>query len=120
VTTLMVTGWRPDPGKRMPAELLERHQPGRTPSSVERAGRAERTAVDDVVEHLMLEFDGLLPVDRVRRVVLLGHRDLVREVPTEALPEFLHRLARQRLAVLHMTAGRDTNESDGARDDVHA
>ena len=59
-------------------------------------------------------FAGLLPVDRVRDVVVIGRRDLVGEVPTEALPEFLHRLAHQRLKDLRM------GQLETTRDAVHA
>lgn len=68
----------------MPTDLLEHRTRG----------------IDDAVKHLMIEFKGSLSIDCVRRVVTNGRRDLVSEVPAEALPEFLHRLARQRLVEL--------------------
>ena len=57
--------------------------------------------VHQVAVHLVAEFDGAMPPDMIEHVVLAARRDLDGEVPPEALPEFLHRLARQRLVDLH-------------------
>jgi len=94
----------------MPAAVLNRSDPEERLDIRTRGG----PVIDDVVDHLMTEFAGLLPVDRVRDVVVIGRRDLVGEVPTEALPEFLHRLARQRLKDLRM------GQLETTRDAVHA
>jgi len=94
----------------MPAAVLNRSDPEERLDIRTRGG----PVIDDAVDHLMTEFAGLLPVDRVRDVVVIGRRDLVGEVPTEALPEFLHRLARQRLKDLRM------GQLETTRDAVHA
>jgi len=83
-------------GDTVPAAVLDRTDPEAQVDARSRGG----PVIDDVVDHLMTEFDGILPANRVRDVVVIGRRDLVGEVPPEALPEFLHRLARQRLSDL--------------------
>ena len=55
-------------------------------------------AIDRVAPELMAEFGGRLSADLVAYIVLGARKDLGRDVPPEALPEFTHRLARQRLA----------------------
>ena len=57
--------------------------------------------VHQVAAHLVAEFDGAMPPDMIEHVVLAARRDLDGEVHPEALPEFLHRLAWQRLVDLH-------------------
>ena len=64
--------------------------------------------VHQVAAHLVAEFDGAMRSEVVERVVLAARRDLDGEVPPEALPEFLHRLAWQRLVDLH--AGTPSND----------
>jgi len=85
-------------GNTVSAAVLDRTEPEAQPDARSRGG----PVIDDVVNHLMTEFDGILPAPPVRDVVLMGRRDLVGEVPPEALPEFLHRLARQRLTDLRV------------------
>ncbi len=94
----------------MPAAVLD-HRDLQQRLDIRRHGGP---VIDDVVHHLMTEFAGLVPADRVRDVVLIGRRDLIGEVPTEALPEFLHRLAHQRLTDLRTTGPLDTTR------DIHA
>jgi hypothetical protein len=55
------------------------------------------SGIGQVAEHLVAEFDGVVPAHIVRRVMRAARSDLDNEVPAEALPEFLHRLTRQRL-----------------------
>lgn len=62
-----------------------------------RRNGAPDPAIDRVAPQLMAEFDGKLSAELVERVVSGARNDLGRNVPTEALPEFTHRLARQRL-----------------------
>ena len=69
----------------MPAIMLDRGDSG----------------VHQVAAHLVAEFDGAMPPDVVEHVVLAARRDLDGEVHPEALAEFLHRLAWQRLVDLH-------------------
>jgi len=95
----------------MPAAVLDRSDPEQRLEVRTRGG----PVIDDVVDHLMNEFAGLLPADRVRDVVVIGRRDLFGEVPTEALPEFLHRLAHQRLTDLRISGHPETTQ-----DAVHA
>ena len=76
----------------MPATMLDRADSG----------------VHQVAAHLVAEFDGALRSEVVERVVLAARRDLDREVPPEALAQFLHRLAWQRLVDLH--AGTASND----------
>jgi len=54
-------------------------------------------AIDRVAPELMAEFDGKLSAELVAHIVLGACKDLGHDVPPEALPEFTHRLARQRL-----------------------
>ncbi len=58
------------------------------------------TDVHQVTAHMLAEFAGALPAAAVRSVVLTARADLGREVPAEAMDEFLHRLAWQRLVDL--------------------
>ncbi len=53
--------------------------------------------MDRVAPELMAEFDGKLSAELVTYIVRGARKDLGRDVPPEALPEFTHRLARQRL-----------------------
>ena len=46
---------------------------------------------------MIAEFDGKLSAELVAGIVRGARKDLGRDVPPEALPEFTHRLARQRL-----------------------
>jgi len=55
------------------------------------------TGIDSVADHLDAEFHGALPFEVIGQVVMDARRDLGGEVPPEALAEFTHRLARQRL-----------------------
>lgn len=59
-----------------------------------------RSGIDHVADHLTAEFDGALPKEVIHRVTLSARRDLEREVPSEALAEFTHRVSRQRLVDL--------------------
>jgi hypothetical protein len=54
-------------------------------------------AIHRVAPQLIAEFDGVLSAELVDCIVRAAQRDLGRDVPPEALPEFTHRLARQRL-----------------------
>lgn len=59
-------------------------------------------AATDLVElELAVRFSVVLAPDVIRQVVRAARRDLDGEVPPEALAEFLHRLALQRLLDLH-------------------
>lgn len=62
------------------------------------------SGIDHVPDDLAAAFDGTLPPETVRRVALHARRDLEREVPPEALAEFTHRLAWQRLTDLRQQA----------------
>jgi len=55
------------------------------------------TGIDRVADDLDAEFNGALPFEVICQVVITAQRDLGGEVPPEALAEFTHRLARQRL-----------------------
>jgi len=83
----------------MPAKMLDRADSG----------------VHQVAAHLVAEFDGAMPPDVVERVVLAARRDLDGEVPPEALAEFLHRLAWQRLVDLHGDSLQRTIHAPSAR-----
>jgi len=52
----------------------------------------------DVTEVLMGEYREYLSLAAVSDVVLAAHRDLHGQVPDDAHPELLYRLARQRLS----------------------
>jgi hypothetical protein len=91
----------------VPAAVLDRSDPEAQPDARSRGG----PVIDDVVDHLIAEFDGIVPANRIRDVVMIGRRDLTGEVPPEALPEFLHRLAHQRLTNLR---------ADGRVEHAHA
>ena len=56
--------------------------------------------IDSAASYLMSTLDQRPPVELVIRVLRSAHDDLRSEVPPEALPEFLHRLAHQRLVDL--------------------
>jgi hypothetical protein len=56
-----------------------------------------RTPSQDVAHPLAEEFAGIAPPGLVRAEVRRAERDLRGEVPGGALPEFVHRLARERL-----------------------
>jgi len=55
------------------------------------------TAMDREVVVLLADLAGSVPADVVRDVVSAVRNDLDGQVPVEALPEFLHRSAVQRL-----------------------
>lgn len=55
------------------------------------------TSVVEVTEELMTEFEGRVPLGAVSVEVLQARRQLDGQVPSGALPELLHRLARHRL-----------------------
>jgi hypothetical protein len=57
-------------------------------------------SVADVAESLMAQYECHVPLSVVSSVVLDAHRELDHQVPGDALPEMLHRLADQRLAEL--------------------
>ena len=67
-----------------------------SPYWVRRNG-APDPAIDRVAPQSMAEFDGELSAALVAHIVRGARSDLGRDVPPEALPEFTHRLARQRL-----------------------
>jgi hypothetical protein len=50
-----------------------------------------------VAEQLAMEFDGIVPPERVASIVLEPASDLSGQVRPEAFPELLHRLAHYRL-----------------------
>jgi hypothetical protein len=54
-------------------------------------------AIDREVLDLLAELAGSVPAEVVRDVVSAVRKDLLGQVPMEALPEFLHRSALQRL-----------------------
>lgn len=54
-------------------------------------------AIDREVLDLLAELAGSVPAEVVRDVVSAVRKDLLGQVPIEALPEFLHRSALQRL-----------------------
>ena len=54
-------------------------------------------AVDSEVGILLADLAGSVPADVIRDVVWAVGKDLDGQVPVEALPEFLHRSAVQRL-----------------------
>ena len=68
-----------------------------TSSNWIRRNGAPDPAIDRVAPELMAEFGERLSPDLVAYIVLGARNDLGRDVPPEALPEFTHRLARQRL-----------------------
>ncbi|ACV78986.1 hypothetical protein Namu_2637 [Nakamurella multipartita DSM 44233] len=67
-------------------------EPGRRADAVRQTAR-----LHEVAQRLAGEFAQLLPPDIVPTVVNQAYRDLVDEVPGEALPEFVFHAARQRL-----------------------
>jgi hypothetical protein len=69
----------------------------RTSTYLVRRNGAPYPAIDLVAPELMAEFDGKLSAELVAGIVLGARKDLGCDVPPEALPEFTHRLARQRL-----------------------
>lgn len=69
----------------------------RTSQSWIRRNGAPGPAIDRVAPQLIAEFDGKLSAELVAGIVRGARKDLGRDVPPEALPEFTHRLARQRL-----------------------
>ena len=73
---------------------ISRH---RTSTHWIRRNGAPDPAIDRVAPELMAEFDGKLSAEVVAYIVRGARKDLGRDVPPEALPEFTHRLARQRL-----------------------
>lgn len=56
--------------------------------------------IEDLVAHLVVESPGAPPLGVIGQVVLTAQHDIAGEVPAEALAEFTHRLARQRLVDL--------------------
>jgi hypothetical protein len=60
----------------------------------------ERDGIDSAASYLVTVLDGEPAMELVRQVLLSARDDLRTEVPPEALPEFLHRLAHQRLVDL--------------------
>lgn len=62
--------------------------------------RADSSSVADVAELLMAEYESRVPLTVVSSVVLDAHRELDQQVPGEAMPEMLHRLAYHRLSEL--------------------
>ena len=59
--------------------------------------RMSESPLADITESLMAQYEPDLPLQQVSAVVIGAHRELDRQVPTAALPELLHRLARARL-----------------------
>lgn len=57
-------------------------------------------SLDREVEKLLADLAGSVPADVVRDVVRAVRQDLDGQVPVEALPEFIHRSAYQRLLLL--------------------
>jgi hypothetical protein len=54
-------------------------------------------SVADVVTKLVAEYGERLSFETVSDIVVAAHRDLVGQVPDQALAEMLYRLARERL-----------------------
>lgn len=54
-------------------------------------------AIDREIGNLLADLAGTVPADVVRDVVSEVRHDLDGQVPAEAMPEFLHRCAVQRL-----------------------
>lgn len=55
------------------------------------------TTIADVAESLMTEYEVRLPMATISSVVLSARSDLAGQTTDAALPELLHRLARERL-----------------------
>ena len=73
-------------------DTTHRPRPVRTPHHLGPEERITRVRAD-----LVREFGGVASPATVSEVVSAARRDLASEVPAEALDEFLHRLAHQRL-----------------------
>ena len=73
-----------------------------TPGAVigRRPGAGRVSGIDHVADDLAAVFDDALTPETIRQVAVQARRELEREVPPEALPEFTHRLAWRRLVDL--------------------
>lgn len=77
---------------------------GRAPSGVEGGmvadSRYGQDSIADITERLLSAYEGIVPLSTVSAVVNGARTELSGQVPHDALPELLHRLADARLSQL--------------------
>jgi len=81
----------------MRANVLSRDGAGNGRVADQQVGRTAGAGIEQVAGQLAAEFDGVVDADVVEQVVRAARRDLEGDVPAGALPELVHRLAKQRL-----------------------